>query len=461
MLKTILIIDDEANMRHMLSTLLAKHGYTVDVASDGAAGLSRIEQHRYDFILCDLKMPVMDGMAFLATIQERRYPGTVIMMSAYGTVDQAIETVKQGAYDYISKPFKVEEILLVLRKAEERERLRRENVQLKAQLDSIDSQRSFGGMVGTSKVMKGVFSLAGKVAPYSTTILITGENGTGKELVARGIHLAGKAKDAPFVAVNCGSIPENLLESEFFGYVKGAFTGADKDKKGLFEEADQGTLFLDEIGELPLDLQVKLLRVLQEQEVRRVGAVKSQSINVRVLVATHRDLAALVKQRRFREDLFYRLNVITVHIPSLREHPEDIPVLCRFFLDKFVIRLGIQVQGIAPAVMDLLMQYAWPGNVRELENVLERALILTDKDIILPEHLPVQFGAKGEQRRIDDFFGTYSLKKAKIIMEKRLIQRAMEHTGGNKSKAAQLLELSYPALLSKLKEYEPEAHDTT
>ena len=396
MLKTILIIDDEANMRHMLSTLLAKHGYTVDVASDGAAGLSRIEQHRYDFILCDLKMPVMDGMAFLATIQERRYPGTVIMMSAYGTVDQAIETVKQGAYDYISKPFKVEEILLVLRKAEERERLRRENVQLKAQLDSIDSQRSFGGMVGTSKVMKGVFSLAGKVAPYSTTILITGENGTGKELVARGIHLAGKAKDAPFVAVNCGSIPENLLESEFFGYVKGAFTGADKDKKGLFEEADQGTLFLDEIGELPLDLQVKLLRVLQEQEVRRVGAVKSQSINVRVLVATHRDLAALVKQRRFREDLFYRLNVITVHIPALREHLEDIPVLCRFFLDKFVIRLGIQVQGIAPAAMYRLMQYAWPGNVRELENVLERALILTDKDIILPEHLPEQFGAKDE-----------------------------------------------------------------
>jgi len=396
MLKAILIIDDEANMRHLLSILLAKHGYTVDGVGDGAAGLSRIEQHRYDFILCDLKMPVMDGMAFLTAMQESRSPGTVIMMSAYGTVDQAIKTVKQGAYDYISKPFKVEEILLVLRKAEERERLRRENVQLKAQLDSIDSQRSFGGMVGTSKVMKGVFSLAGKVAPYSTTILITGENGTGKELVARGIHLAGKAKDAPFVAVNCGSIPENLLESEFFGYVKGAFTGADKDKKGLFEEADQGTLFLDEIGELPLDLQVKLLRVLQEQEVRRVGAVKSQSINVRVLVATHRDLAALVKQRRFREDLFYRLNVITVHIPALREHLEDIPVLCRFFLDKFVIRLGIQVQGIAPAAMYRLMQYAWPGNVRELENVLERALILTDKDIILPEHLPEQFGAKDE-----------------------------------------------------------------
>ncbi len=453
MLKTILIIDDEANMRQMLSTLLAKSGYAVEVAADGAEGLARIAQHDFDFILCDLKMPVMDGMTFLGKTQERRNTATVIMMSAYGTVDQAIETVKQGAYDYISKPFKVEEILLVLRKAEERERLRRENVQLKEQLDAIDGQRSFGGMVGKSKAMQEVFGLAEKVAKYNTTILITGESGTGKELVARGIHLSGKGKGAPFVAVNCGSIPENLLESEFFGYVKGAFTGADKDKKGLFEEADQGTLFLDEIGELPLELQVKLLRVLQEQEVRRVGAVKSQAINVRVLAATNRDLVELVKMKTFREDLFYRLNVINISIPPLRQHPEDIPLLCRFFLDKFVIRLGIEVQGIAPAAMDLLMQYEWPGNVRELENVLERALILTDKNIILPEHLPLQFGAKGENRRIDDFFGTYSLKKAKIIMEKRLIQRAMEHTGGNKSKAAVLLELSYPALLSKIKEY--------
>jgi two-component system response regulator AtoC len=454
MLKTILIIDDEANMRQMLSTLLAKHGYTVDIAADGAEGLARIEAHGYEYVLCDLKMPVMDGMTFLARLQECRHEATVIMMSAYGTVDQAIETVKQGAYDYISKPFKVEEILLVLRKAEERERLRRENVMLKQRLDGIDGQRCFGGMVGKSKAMQDVFGLAEKVARYSSTVLITGESGTGKELVARGIHRAGKGQGAPFVAVNCGGIPENLLESEFFGYVRGAFTGAEKDKKGLFEEADQGTLFLDEIGELPLDLQVKLLRVLQEQEVRRVGAVKSQAVNVRVLAATNRDLAALVSEGNFREDLFYRLNVINVHIPPLRRHAEDIPHLCRFLLDKFVVRLGIEVQGIAPAAMDLLMQYQWPGNVRELENILERALILTDKDIILPEHLPEQFGAKCEHRRIEDYFATYSLKKAKVIMEKSLITRAMEAAGGNKSKAALLLELSYPALLGKLKEYE-------
>lgn len=453
MLKAILVIDDEANMRHLLGILLSKQGYTVDVAGDGAEGLLLAEKKKYDFILCDLRMPVMDGMTFLGKLQERGHAATVIMMSAYGTIDQAIETVKEGAYDYISKPFKIEEILLVLRKAEERERLRRENVQLRTQLDSLDGQRAFGGMVGTSKALQEVFVLAEKVARYNTTILITGESGTGKELVARGIHQAGRGKDAPFVAVNCGGIPENLLESEFFGYVKGAFTGADKDKKGLFEEADQGTLFLDEIGELPLDLQVKLLRVLQEQEVRRVGAVKSQAINVRVLAATNRDLAALVKQGVFREDLFYRLNVVNIHIPPLRHHTEDMPVLCRFILDKFAIRLGIQVQGIAPAAMDRLMQYQWPGNVRELENVLERALILTDKNIILPEHLPEQFDATRMHRRLDDFLGTYSLKKAKIIMEKQLIGRAMVATGGNKSKAAQLLELSYPALLAKLKEY--------
>lgn len=453
MVKTILVIDDESNMRHMLQALLAKQGYKVDAVGNGAEGLEQMQRTSYDFILCDLKMPVMDGMTFLEQARKAHGTATIIMMSAYGTIDLAIETVKKGAYDYISKPFKLDEILLVLRKAEERERLRQENRQLRAHLDAIDGQRSFGGMVGKSKAMQEVFQLADKVARHSTTVLITGESGTGKELVARGIHAAGKGGGAPFVAVNCGSIPENLLESEFFGYVKGAFTGADKDKKGLFEEADRGTLFLDEIGELPLELQVKLLRVLQEREVRRVGGAKSQAVDVRVLAATNRNLIELVEQGLFREDLYYRLNVLNIEIPPLRKHKEDLPSLCRFFLDTFAVRLGLEVQGIAPAAMELLMQYDWPGNVRELENVLERALILSDKNIILPEHLPGQFGAKDEQRRIDDFLGTYSLKEAKKIMEKRLIGRAMEATGGNKSRAAQLLELSYPALLAKLKEY--------
>jgi len=454
MVKSILVIDDEANMRHMLTALLTKQGYRVDVAGNGAEGLDWLQRGRYDFVLCDLRMPVMDGMAFLA--QARRHNGetTVIMMSAYGTVDQAIETVKQGAYDYISKPFKLEEILLVLRKAEERERLRRENRQLKARIDAIDGQLDFGGMVGKSKAMQDLFRLADKVARHRTTVLITGESGTGKELVAKGIHAASKGSEAPFVAVNCGSIPEQLLESEFFGYVKGAFTGADHDKKGLFEEADNGTLFLDEIAELPLDLQVKLLRVLQESEVRRVGAVKSRKVEVRVLAATNKELPALVDQGAFRGDLFYRLNVLNIHIPPLRQHMEDMPLLCRFILHKCATRLGLAIQDIAPAAMELLMRHDWPGNVRELENVLERALILTDKNIILPQHLPERLGGRQERRRIDDLLGTYSLKKAKVIMEKQLIGRAMEATGGNKSKAAQLLELSYPALLGKLKEYD-------
>lgn len=454
MLQTILVIDDEANMRHMLSALLTKQGYKVDVAGNGAEGLDWMRRGQYDFVLCDLKMPVMDGMAFLEQMRHNGWGATVIMMSAYGTVDQAIETVKQGAYDYISKPFKLEEILLVLRKAEERERLRRENRQLKEHIDAIDGQRAFGGLVGKSKAMQGIFQLAEKVARHNTTVLITGESGTGKELVAKGIHTAGRGSDAPFVAVNCGSIPAELLESECFGYVKGAFTGADRDKKGLFEEADQGTIFLDEVGELPLDLQVKLLRVVQEGEVRRVGAVKSRKVDVRVLAATNRDLAGLVRQGVFRKDLFYRLNVVNIHIPPLRQRMEDMPLLCRFILHKCTARLGIAIQDIAPSVMELLMRHDWPGNVRELENVLERALILTDKNVILPQHLPEQLGGRQERRRIDDVLGTYSLKKAKIVVEKQLINRAMEATGGNKSKAAALLELSYPALLSKLKEYE-------
>ncbi len=451
---SLLIIDDEANMRHMLQVLLGKQGYSVDVAGDGAEGIGLLATKHYDFVLCDLKMPVMDGMSFLAQTQAQHCSATIIMMSAYGTIDQAIETVKKGAYDYIAKPFKLEEILLVLRKAEERERLRKENHQLRSQLDSIDGHRAFGGMVGKGKVMQEVFHLAEKVAPYETTVLITGESGTGKELVARGIHMAGKGAGSPFVAINCGAIPDALLESEFFGYVKGAFTGADKDKRGLFEEAENGTLFLDEIAELPIDLQVKLLRVLQEREVRRLGGVKSLQINVRVLAATNKNLAEMVHRGVFREDLFYRLNVVSIEIPPLRLRKEDLPLLCRLLLDKFAIRLGLEVLGIAPAAMDLMMRYDWPGNVRELENVLERALILTEKNVILPEHLPAQFGVKDEHRRIDDFLGTYSLKQAKIIMEKRLISRAMDATGGNKSRAAHLLELSYPALLSKLKEYD-------
>jgi two-component system response regulator AtoC len=308
-------------------------------------------------------------------------------------------------------------------------------------------------MVGKSQEMREIFRLAAKVAPHPTSVLITGASGTGKELLARGIHEAGPRADKSFIAVNCGSIPESLLESELFGYKKGAFTGADKDKKGLFAEADGGSLFLDEIGELPLSMQVKLLRVIQEQEVQPLGAAKPQSINVRLLAATARDLAEEVQQGRFREDLLFRLNVINIHIPPLARRLDDLPLLCTHFLEKLKKTHGVEIQGISPAAMNLLLQYSWPGNVRELENVIERALILAEKNVILPENLPPEFGSKQAARRLDDYFSGFSIKKAQKIMEKSLISRALDATGGNKSKAAELLEISYPSLLQKIKSY--------
>ena len=452
--KKVLIIDDEDNMRHMLSALLTGRDYSVDTAGDGMVGLKLLQSREFDFVLCDIKMPNMDGMSFLRAAVSAGHSATIIMMSAFGSVDTAIEAMKHGAYDYISKPFKADEIVLVLKKAEERERLRRENVLLKKKIAGLESSLGFGTMIGKSKAMQDMFLLAGKVAQHMTTVLITGESGTGKELVAHGIHNKSPRAAKPFVAVNCGSIPENLLESEFFGYVRGAFTGADRDKKGLFEEAEGGTLFLDEIGELPLAMQVKLLRVLQEHEIRRIGSTKSTKIDVRIVAATAKNLADEVQVARFREDLYYRLNVINVHIPSLRERAGDIPLLCDYFVEKFTASMDAgKVRNVSPAAMKLLMLHPWPGNVRELENVIERAVILADKNVILPENLPEKLGGRKHDRRLDDILGTLSIKEGRRILEHRLISRALESTGGNKSRAAKLLEISYPSLLSKIKEY--------
>lgn len=451
--KRLLIIDDEENMRHMLSALLKKSGYIVDTASDGDEGLQMVNQTKYNFVLCDIKMPNMDGMEFLKSAGNKIEATTVIMMSAYGTIDTAVKAMKLGAYDYISKPFKTDEVRLALKKAEERESLKRENILLKERIQKIETKYNFGSMVAKSKTMQSVFLLATKVAQYNTTVLISGESGTGKELVARGIHLAGNRSKMPLVTINCGGIPENLLESEFFGYRKGAFTGADKDKKGLFEEADKGTIFLDEIGELPLSLQVKILRVLQENEIRMIGDTKVKKIDVRVIAATSRNLNDEVKAGVFREDLFYRLNVLPVRLPPLRERTEDIALLSQYFIDRFNIKLGKDIKGISPAAISILLKHNWPGNVRELENVIERAVILSEKMILLPENLPAELGAKTGTSRMDDFFKGFSIKAARKVMEKRLITRALEATGNNRTKAAQLLEISHPSLLSKIKAY--------
>jgi two-component system response regulator AtoC len=452
--KQILVIDDEENMRHMLAAMLERTGYRVASASDGAEGLTKVKQRTFDFILCDIKMPNMDGMQFLKTAGDLLAASTVIMMSAYGNIDTAVEAMKLGAYDYISKPFKPDEVYLTLKKAEERETLKNENTRLKDRLRAMESKHHFGQMIGRSKPIVAVFNLAEKVSQHFSTVLITGESGTGKELIAREIHNRGDRADRPFVPVNCGGIPENLLESEFFGHKKGAFTGADRDKKGLFEEAHQGTIFLDEIGELPIALQVKLLRVLQENEIRRVGASITKTVDVRVIAATSKHLENEIAGGAFREDLFYRLNVLRIKMPPLRDWKDDIPLLCQYFIERYNQTLNKQIQGISPAAMRVLLNHHWPGNVRELENAIERASVLADEETLQPEHFPMEAETPPSASKADVAFEGYSLKAAQRAWEKELITKALSQTGGNRTKAARLLEISHPSLLSKMKTYQ-------
>ena len=450
---SILVIDDEENMRHMLSKMLTRAGYRTQTAADGAQGLAVMATTGFDYILCDVKMPNMDGIGFLEHLKEVESNATIIMMSAYGTIDLAVQAMRLGAYDFISKPFKSDEVLLAIRKAEERDRLKRENRTLREQLRRIEERHRFGRLVAKSKNMKAVFALAAKAAKYNTTVLITGESGTGKELVARAIHQSSPRRKYPMIAVNCGGIPDNLLESELFGYVKGAFTGADTGKKGLFEEAHHGTIFLDEIGELPLPLQVKLLRILQEGEIRPVGAAHSRKVDVRTIAATSRDLEQMIAAGEFREDLFYRLNVLPVKIPPLRERSEDIPLLCQHFINQLNETLGRKVKGISSGAMAGLLGHSWPGNVRELENAIERAMVLSDSDVLADGSF--SFSGVGSQdcSPVDHAFEGYSLKSAQKVLEREMIIKALKATDGNRTHAAKLLEISHPSLLSKMKVY--------
>ncbi|BBO78988.1 acetoacetate metabolism regulatory protein AtoC [Desulfosarcina widdelii] len=451
--KKILIVDDEENMRHMLQTMLKRYGYAVSTASDGARGLAEIDRNSFDFILCDVKMPQMNGMEFLKAAGDRLLSSTVIMMSAYGSIDIAIEAMKLGAYDFISKPFKNEEIRLTIKKAEERERLKRENLELKKRIRRIGGDLTFGNMVGKSTAMQGVFSMALKVARFDSTVLITGESGTGKELVAQGIHRQSERQSSPMVPVNCASIPESLIESELFGHVKGAFTGADKDKKGLFEIAEGGTLFLDEIGDIPVSLQPKLLRVLQESEVRPVGGNKSTTVNVRVIAATSKDLESEIANGNFREDLFYRLNVVPIELPPLRNRVDDIPLLCRFFITRLNDSLGSGIKNISAAAMAILMKHNWPGNVRELENAIERAMVLADSATLEPHNFSLGSSGSEDPDSQVDYDEGFSLKVARAKLEDRLIRKALAATDGNRTHAANMLEISHPSLLSKMKLY--------
>jgi two-component system, NtrC family, response regulator AtoC len=456
-LRRILVVDDEESLRHMLQLFLSREGFEVSSVGAAQAALAELDARPYDCVICDVRMPGSSGLDLLDELRHRGTLPTVIMMSAYGSHDLALQAMKRGAYDYVSKPFKPDEVLLVLRKAEERERLRRENLSLRRALSdriaSPASSNSLGGMIGKSPVMQTVFRTLQKVAEYKTNVLITGESGTGKELVARAVHDLSPRAGAPFVAVNCGAIPEPLLESELFGHRKGAFTDASRDKRGLFEEADGGTLFLDEIGELPLSLQVKFLRAIQEEEIRRLGDTKETSVDVRVVAATVRDLPTEVKAGRFREDLYYRLNVLPVQLPPLRDRPEDVPLLVEHFVRHYAQKHGMRVDSIAPEAMAVLLDYGWPGNVRELENTIERAMVLCDGPRIEASVLEDRIKTGAGRSRLPLVGGEMSIKKASRMVEEELIRKALTATGGNRTNAAKILEISHRALLYKIKEY--------
>jgi len=431
----------------MLSVILGRAGYQVTTAKDGAEAIERLsEDPELRLVLCDVRMPRLDGLSFLDQLSKQRRRVHTVVMSAYGSMDLALDAMKRGAYDYISKPFKPDEILLTLRKVEERERLFLENERLKA----LMAERGLEGLVGESRAIRELTTTVRKVAAYPSTVLVTGESGTGKELVARSLHQLSPRTEGPFVAVNCGAIPENLLESELFGHVRGAFTGAVRERTGLFEQADGGTLLLDEVGELPLGLQVKLLRVLQEQQLRRVGGARDLRVDVRIVAATARDLEEEVRHQRFRDDLFYRLNVVRLRVPPLRERREDIPLLVNHFIATYNERFGKRVRGCDSAAMRLLMRANWPGNVRELENVIERAMLLAEAGQLAPEDLPEELS---ESPTIAAELDQLSIKKRVAALERELIAKALQRTEGNRTQASKLLEISYKALVYKIRDY--------
>ncbi|MBP1716612.1 MAG: Two-component, sigma54 specific, transcriptional regulator, Fis family [Deltaproteobacteria bacterium] len=447
----ILVIDDSPEILGILSEFLRAEGYEIDTAEDGAKGISLIERNFYDLILTDLKMPDTDGMAVLKYICEHSPDSLCIILTGYGTVKNAVEAIKMGAFDYLTKPVKTDEILVTFQRAFEYRDLKRENVHLRNQLKK---KYRFENIIGDSEKIQKVFEVVEKVADTDSTVLILGESGTGKELIAKAIHYNSYRREKPFVPVNCAAIPGELLESELFGHEKGSFTNAIRMRIGRFELANGGTVFLDEIGDMNPVLQSKLLRVLQERQFERVGGIKTIKTDIRIIAATHQNLKVLVQQRKFREDLYYRLNVIPLGIPPLRERKTDIPLLAHYFLDHFNKRKKKKIRGIREDAMARLMQYDWPGNVRELENTIERVIILLDGDLVTPPDLPDKFqelpGMEPAQAAEIPESGI-SLDDAVSEFERKLILQALIKTGWVKNKAAQLLNLNRTTLIEKIK----------
>ncbi len=448
----ILVVDDELNMRVVLSAMLKKEGYEVFAAANGLEALKVLKQEDVDVIITDLRMPKLDGMGLLEQIADLYTATPVIIITAHGTVATAVDALKKGAFDYITKPFEQDDLKNVISKAIKTRNLNKAEVFMSP--DDLDRY----GIVGSGEAMVDVFETIRRVAPTTTTILITGETGTGKEMIANALHANSPRKSNPLIKINCAAIAENLMESELFGYEKGAFTGAVVTKPGRFELAHKGTLFLDEVGELPREMQVKLLRVIQEQDFERVGGLKTIKVDVRLITATNRNLLNDVKDGRFREDLFYRLNVLPIHLPALRERREDIPSLTEFFIDKFNRKLERAIRGIDDRVKDLFMQHAWPGNVREMENLLERVVLMCKGDMITLEDIPLELKAAVEEIAHlpqDVHAGQFKefIRSQTGEVEKQMIIRSLEECGGNVTKAAQQLGLSRKGLQLKMIKY--------
>jgi len=451
-MEKVLVVDNEKSMRDFLSIVLKKEGYFVETAEDGDQALKLLEKDIFDLVLTDMKMPRMSGLDLLKALKDLSPETIIIMMTAYASAETAVEAMKEGAYDYLTKPFQIDEVKLIIKNALERRKLRQENTQLRRELKG---QATFTQIIGKSEKMKRVLDLVRKVADSKSNVLIYGESGTGKELIARAIHFNSARRDRSFVTVNCSALPEALLESELFGHMKGAFTGAIGNKEGLFEIAHEGSIFLDEIGETSLSIQVKLLRVLQEKEFRRVGGTKDLKVDVRIIAATNRDLEKMVAEGKFREDLYYRLDVIPIDLPPLRERPEDIPLLADFFLRKFNQSLGKEIEGIEPEAMRVLVNHEWKGNVRELENVVERAVALASQKMLTlsdfnqgllkqAEGFPIPASIPEDGLNLEDLIGK---------IEKELLLKALQETNWVKKEAAKLLHLNFRSFRYRLDKY--------
>lgn len=449
----VLIVDDEISMREFLAILLEREGYAPETAENSETALKKLTENEYELVISDVNMPGLDGIGLLEKIKAYSPDTAVMMITAFSTTEQAVEAMKHGAYNYISKPFKVDEIKLLVRNAIEKRQLIRENALLRVQ---AEAKKSFSGLIGKSRKMISLYEVIEKVSPTSVTVMISGESGTGKELAAKAIHFNSDRRDQPFIAVNCGAIPETLIESELFGHVKGAFTGAVSDRPGLFEQANKGTLFLDEIGEVPLLLQSKLLRVLQERELRRVGGGETRKIDVRIVTATNRDLESQVSEGTFREDLYYRLNVVEIIMPPLRERPEDISLLAEHFYKKHTGNINSKSGILSPEALDFLWGYQFPGNVRELENIIERGVALGAGEITL-DLLPQQVlrfnrhhhGLEELELPSDGF----DLEAYLAGIEKRFLLKALDKSGGVRKKAAESLGMTFRSFRYKLSKH--------